>query len=228
MRAAEVTVDALPAILEFCRSNEARLLIARCLTSELSAVQAMEREGFLLMDTLVYYERDLLKTPIPPDQGRIPIRTFRPGEEDAVRAVAASAFRGYFGHYHADSRLDRHRSDEAYADWAQRSCLSGEAADEVLVADCDGKPVGFTTLRMNSPTEGEGVLVAVAPEAQGRGVCVSFMVHAMKWCLSRGASTMIISTQLTNLSAQKAWVRVGFRPVQSYYTFHKWFDNLGC
>ena len=83
---------------------------------------------------------------------------------------------------------------------------------------------GFATLRMNSPEEGEGLLYAVAPEYQRRGVCPALMIHSLRWCRSQGAGRMLISTQLTNISMQKVWCRVGFEPSHSYYTFHKWFD----
>lgn len=224
-RAPSVSLDTLPSVMDFCRANGVVMLIARCLATELRVVQAMEREGFLLMDTLPYYSRNLTKTPIPPDVGEMPVRPIRPGEEDDVKTVAAQSFRGYMGHYHMDDRLDRVKCDEVYTSWAYRSCVSRDVADEVLVADLDGAVVGFATLQLNSPEEGEGVLFGVAPSAQGRGIYRSFMVRGMEWCLSEKAERMVVSTQITNIAVQKVWTRLGFEPSQSYYTFHKWFDN---
>jgi GNAT superfamily N-acetyltransferase len=224
-RASRMTLDTLPSVMDFCRTHGVVLLIARCLTSELRAAQAMELEGFSLMDTLVYYTRNLVKTPIPSNIGKISIRPIRPGEEDAVKIVAAESFRGYFGHYHADDRLDPAKCDEAYMDWAVRSCVSRQVADEVLVADLGGAIVGFATLRLNSAEEAEGVLFGVAPSAQGQGIYRSFMVRGMEWCLSKGATRMVVSTQITNIAVQKTWVRLGFEPSHAYYTFHKWFDR---
>jgi GNAT superfamily N-acetyltransferase len=224
-RAPLVTLAILSSVIAFCRANKVSLLIARCLVDQLQTVQAMEREGFSLMDTLVYYVRNLLSTPIPKDAGEIPVRPFLPGEEAKIEAVAADSFRGYFGHYHADSRLDPVKCDEAYVSWALRSCLSREAADEVLVADSSGRIVGFSTLRMNDSEEGEGVLFCVAPSAQGRGIGRSIMIHGMEWCVSKAAKRMIISTQITNVAIQKVWIRLGFEPSHAYYTLHKWFDD---
>lgn len=223
-RAPQVTPEGLPAAMDFCRANGVVLLIARCRVSELRAAQAMEREGFSLMDTLVYYARDLGRTPIPSDTGQASVRPIRPGEEEVVRAVAADAFRGYFGHYHADERLDRAGCDEAYTSWALRSCVSRAVADEVLVAVLDGSVAGFATLLVNGPGEGEGVLFGVAQAAQGRGIYRSLVIAGMEWCRSRGATRMVVSTQITNVAVQKVWARVGFEPCHAYYTFHKWFD----
>jgi GNAT superfamily N-acetyltransferase len=223
-RTPKLTLETLSQAMTFCHENDIKLLIARTPVGEIHTAQAMEQEGFLLMDTLVYYARNLLKSPPPPDTRNVPVRPISTGEEDDVRQVASRAFSDYFGHYHADSRLDHDKAGEGYTEWAMRSCVSREVADEVLVADMDGKIVGFATLRLNNPEEGEGVLFGVAPEAQGHGIYRSFMVQAMEWCLSSGAERMVVSTQITNIAVQKVWSRVGFEPSHAYYTFHKWFD----
>ncbi len=224
-RASNVTLDKLPSVLDFCRARDVVLLIARCLVSEFRAAQAMEREGFSLMDTLVYCSRNLVTTPIPKDSGKIMVRPIQPGDEDDVKFVAAESFRQYFGHYHADERLDRVKCHEAYISWALRSCVLGDVADEVLVAHLEGSIVGFFTLRLNSPEEGEAVVGGVVPSARGLGVYRSFIMRGMEWCLSKGATHMLVSTQITNIAVQKVWARLGFEPSYAYYTFHKWFDK---
>jgi GNAT superfamily N-acetyltransferase len=222
-RASDVSLDDLAEVMHFCDVNRIDLLIARCATTDTSVAQAMEKQGFLLMDTLVYYKADLIKRPLPPRRATMRVRALQPADESQVQDLAAAAFKGYFGHYHADPRLDQRKCDEAYRSWALRSCTG--AADGVLVAEQVGEVLGFATLRLNSPQEGEGVLVAVAPKTQGRGIGPALMVDCMHWCKERGAQRMIISTQVRNISAQKVWCRVGFEPSYSYYTFHKWFNT---
>ena len=80
-KAPRVTLDVLPLVTDFCDANNVTLLIARTLTSDLQVAQAMEREGFILMDTLVYYIRNLKKMPIAPAIGDVLIRTIRPGKK---------------------------------------------------------------------------------------------------------------------------------------------------
>jgi GNAT superfamily N-acetyltransferase len=224
-RASGVTLESLPAVIEFCRENEVVFLIARCPTTGLQAVQAMERQGFLLMDTLMTYTKDLRKCPIPADEGDVPIRPLRPGEEEAVELVAREALRGYFGHYHADPRLDPAKCDEVYVDWAVRSCRSREVADEVLVAEWEGQVVGFGTMRRNSDEETEGVLYGVSPEHQRRGIYQSLALQGMEWALAQGAVRAVASTQVVNIGVQKVWSRLGLEPSHSHHTLHKWFDE---
>ncbi|HEX5769211.1 MAG TPA: GNAT family N-acetyltransferase [Burkholderiales bacterium] len=221
-KASDVTGETLSPVLEFCRQNTVRLLIARCAASELTGAQAMEAAGFQLMDTLVFYSRAVTDV-LPDEAAALPIRTHKTGDEAGVRAVAAQAFAGYQGHYHADPRLDQRQCDELYVDWAYRSCLSREIANAVLVAESDARIAAFATLRLNSAEEGEGVLFGVAPAAQGRGIYRSLMLAGMRWCKAQGCSRMVVSTQLTNLAVQKVWSRLGFEPSSACYTFHKWF-----
>lgn len=222
-RAPQIRASNLQEVLQFCIAGGIELLIARCATADLAAAQGMEAQGFFLTDTLVYYAFDLAKRAIPEDTGKFQLRGLQLADERQIQAVAAAAFKGHMGHYHADPRLDRRKCDEAYASWASRSCLAKEVAEQVFVAERGSQVAGFATLRLNSAEEGEGLLYAVAPESQGLGICHSLMISSLQWCRAQGARRMIISTQVTNIAIQKVWCRTGFEPFHSYYTFHKWF-----
>ncbi len=223
-RAMDLTESAIGQVLDFCRLEQVRLLIARCPTRDLPAAQAMERNGFNLMDTLVYFRRDLVKQPLLESVG-IPIRLAIVEDVDAVGEIARQAFRGYPGHYHADPRLDRSACDDLYVDWARRSCSEPEAADVMLIAEQDGVPVGFLTLKCLDQETADGRLYAVLPQTQGRGIGKGLLVEGMHWCREHGLLGMVISTQITNLASQVSWARVGFIPHESFYTFHKWFEE---
>ncbi|HON60094.1 MAG TPA: GNAT family N-acetyltransferase [Smithella sp.] len=223
-RVVGLSKDKLPLVLDFCREENVVLLIARCDMTDLEAAQSMEKEGFLLMDTLVFYSFDLAKNDVPSDKEAAIVRPIAPDEENEMLAVARESFRGYFGHYHADSRLDRQMCDEAYADWARRTFASREA-ENFLVGEVNGKIVGFGVLRKNSPEEGEMFLGGIHPDFQGRGIYHSFLCKGVQWCLSEKVQRMVISTQLKNLSVQKVLIKFGFEISRGYYTYHKWFDG---
>lgn len=223
-KAFAVTAARLPAVLEFCRARAVRLLIARCRADDLEAAQAMERAGFLLMDTLVYYVLDLGVAHPGRTGSDVLVRPLAAGEAAAVEAIAAAAFRGYAGHYHADPRLDRERCDAVYTSWARRSCEQREVADAVLVAERAGRLIGFATLKAADAEVGEGVLFGVAPAAQGTGVYGALTDASIAWWRTRGARRMRVSTQLGNVAVQRAWVHRGFVLERAVYTFHRWFD----
>lgn len=223
-KALNVTTERLPGVMAFCREHRVELLIARCSAVDIRAAQAMERAGFQLMDTLVYYARSLTGPP-PASTGQISVRLARAGDEDAVAAVAAEAFHDYgIGHYHADPRLDRRACDAVYVSWARALCHARGESSEMLVAEDGAAMIGFLGLRLNDPMEGEGVLNGVVRAAQGRGVYGSLLTEGLEWCGRRGAQRFVISTQLNNWRVQRVWARLGLALTEACYTFHKWFD----
>ena len=193
-KATGLTGECLPEVLRFCQREEVRLLIARCSASDLALVHQLERENFLLMDTLVYYRhKNLGGTPAVADPEGITIRPVEPSEWPQVRAIAGQSFQGYKGHYHADPRLHAKDCDEAYQDWAVRSCESRETGQtEVLVAASPKGLLGFATLRMETPDEGEGVLFSVTPAAQDKGIYRLLLIRAMEWSRAQGAQSMVV------------------------------------
>ncbi|MBZ0286499.1 MAG: hypothetical protein K8I30_02715, partial [Anaerolineae bacterium] len=160
-RVDDVTVTQLPQIDDFCRTNAVKFLIARCNVTERLTAQAMETQGFLLMDTLLYFARLIPNASFPQPDDTLAVRPVRDGEADAVGALARRAFHDYGGHYHADNRLDRDLCDVTYESWAYRSCTVPSVADGVLVAEMDGRIAGFTTLRIHNPELGEVPLYGV-------------------------------------------------------------------
>lgn len=221
-RADDVATNELDAIDAFCRNNKVKFLTARCNINDIHVAQQLEARGYRLMDTLIYYRYDCTrKTPVPPlEQNFYVIREHKPGEENAVRDMAAQIFHDYaHGHYHTDPALDRNCANEVYPDWAYNSCLSREVADTVLVAESGNQLVGFLTFK----TKGEIILNGVIPSFQKKGIYPDLLNHALNSMRQQGAACVLISTQLTNFPSQKACVKVGFEPAHAMYTFHKWY-----
>ena len=212
----------LPELLDFCRKSAVQMVIARCPSGDLECAQAFEAAGGRLMDTLVYYGLELARKPRAPLPAHVRLASER--EVEPLVAIAAESFRGYQGHYHADARLARDACDAAYTDWVKRSVLDAKVADAVYACDVDGRLAAFATMRANSREEGEGVLFGVAPWAQGRGIYADLIRAGIEWCRAREHVRMVVSTQVTNLAVQKVWVRQGFEPSSSYYTFHLWLS----
>lgn len=222
-RDAAFSGETLAATLRFCRQHGVQMLIARCAAEDLRAAQAMEEAGGRLMDTLVYWARPLDR-PLPEDRPPASVRALRAGDAPEVGRVAAGAFRGYFGHYHADPRLDPAKCDEVYVSWAERSCVDPAAASRVLVAEHEGRIAGFLTLMARGPDEQEIVLNGVDPAVQRHGIYRSLVVAALQEARAAEAKRLVVSTQLINLGVQKTWARLGFELSRSYHTFHVWFD----
>lgn len=220
-----VPSDHMDDIDRWCCQNAVSMLIIRCPTEQLETVQQLELGGAQLMDTLVYYR----KCNVEPVSVALPVgyetRPSVPADAAEVESLAKSAFSGFLGHYHADRYLVREHCDMVYGSWAANSCLSKQVADDVLLITRDGAIVGFLTLKCSAPDTAEIVLNAVDPRHQGAGLYMALVGLALNWTARRGLSTLIVSTQITNIAPQKVWCRYGFEPYRSFYTLHKWFQN---
>ncbi|UTY58016.1 GNAT family N-acetyltransferase [Massilia sp. erpn] len=216
--------DSAAAVQAWCRAQAVQLLIARLPTSAIALTQALEAGGARLADTLVYYTRKALAASAPDLPAGYRWRLATAADADAVAALAGLTFAGYAGHYHADARLDRAAADAVYADWAANSCRSAAVADAVILLEAADGIAAFATLKDRGQHVFEGVLFGVHPQHQGRGLYHCLMQLSQHWAAAGGFTQMLVSTQVTNLSVQKVWCRLGFEPSASYYTFHQWFD----
>lgn len=176
------------------------------------------------MDTIVHYSLTLEGSEARRGEPRsdVLVRTAEPADTEAVRDIAARAFAGYASHYHADPKLDARAADEAYADWAYRSCVDRNVANEVLVAEDEGGTCGFLTLRERDPDTDEIVLNAVAPASQERGIYRALLSAALDRSSKRRQQRVVTSTQKVNVIVQHIWRSVGFEPIRSEHTYHLW------
>jgi RimJ/RimL family protein N-acetyltransferase len=219
-----ITAEKVPLALEFCHSQNVQLLIARCRVEDVAAIHGLGKSGFELMDTLVYWKRDLAGSPVV-DPGESPVRMLQPGEEAQVEEIARASFRDYSGHYHADPRLDRAACTEVYASWARSLCDQKEPSGFVLAAPGRGGLVGFCGFRRTPRDQGELMLGAVSQAARGAGLYGRLTLAGMFRLQSMGATEFVTSTYLGNWAAQASWVAIGLHPSSAYHTFHRWFDR---
>jgi GNAT superfamily N-acetyltransferase len=185
------------------------------------------------MDTLVFFERELANLPDATYSSEFTIRRAVRADASAVATVAKQAFRGYVGHYHADPRLEPKLADGVYVEWARRSCLGAgsdrsmvRGADAVFVAQRKGATIGFLTVLRGEADDVEIVLNAVSPDSQRQGLLTALTAQALRWAVAENKGRAITSTHLANISVQRVWTRIGFRPFRSLYTFHLWLDAV--
>lgn len=223
---AKVNLDAdddLSAVLAWCAENSTEMLIARVPTDQIALVQAMETAGFFLTDALVYFrKKKIVDEPINLPEG-YSWRAANSDDSAAVGALAGTTFGGYSGHYHADLKLNKLDCDRVYTSWAANSCRDKQLADTVILITKEQEIAAFATMKQAGGYMCEGVLSGVSPVHQGKSLYQALLGIAQNWAIGQSYTQMIVSTQVTNLTVQKAWCRQGFEPHKSFYTFHKWF-----
>lgn len=215
-------------LTQWCNEYKIELVIARVKTDNISIVKTLEDQNFRLMDTLIYYKRDLmnynLNVPTPPQGYRLE-RDTRPNAIE-MEETAALAFKGYIGHYHADYRLPKSKSDAVYSSWALNSAVDPEVANQIVSVYREydtgaSQLAAFATLNYKQ-TECEGVLFGVHPAHRQKGLHQLLIRTALACAAERGCTSLISSTQINNIQVQRNWAREGLLPSESYYTLHQW------
>ncbi len=216
--------------ISFSQHNNAELLIARLDASKLEAAQRIEAAGGILCDTLVYYElrcRDITSSADSPsfDKDAFQLREMTTQDKCAVIDIARTAFSGYFGHYHSDSKLNRRDCDETYVSWCETTAHDIGDVNKIIIAEDTEGVCGFLTMKVHSDKRLELVLSGVAKRVEGRGVYRRLIQKGMKYAATAGLKRVFTSTQIINLAVQRVWVTQGFFPVKFEHTFHKWFRS---
>jgi ribosomal protein S18 acetylase RimI-like enzyme len=226
---------AVEALVEHSLAH-ARKCGIECLTVKVhprdtETIHALERNGFLLMDTLVHYVFDFLRTPfeqvVPPR--RISGLNIRLGlEQDLPRIleVAERAFRNHFGRYNADSRMPPGTAKDVYREWA-RSSLSGWA-DWVTVAEVDARIAGYAIWKKASPLEAKHALdifhynlVAIHPHFVGRNVFAALTYEGMRM-FREYANRFTAPTHVTHSAIHRLCFELGWQISGARHSFHRW------
>ena len=223
--------------------TEVTVLAARrgvdCLTCKVQArdpavVRALERHGFLLMDTLLHLVFDSSRTPLENirllDRSE-PLQTRLAKPEDApeILALAHKAFANYFGRYHSDPKMPPGTGAKVYDRWV---CSGFEGwVDWTIVAEIDGKIVGYSMWKNASVLEAKHCIDvthcnfgAIHPNFSGRGVYTALKLAGMRIAESF-AKHFDLATHIANYPVHRSTARLGWRIAGARHSFHKWLSD---
>jgi ribosomal protein S18 acetylase RimI-like enzyme len=210
----------------WCRAEAIDCLYFLADSGDPATAAVAEAGGFRLMDLRVTLEGPLTPDPSPipsrpPGEGRPLARLFRPEDLPELRRIAAVSH--HDSRFYADPHFDRARCDELYATWIEKSCR-GESADAVLVAEHEGKPAGYISCVRSGGVDdsGEIGLIAVAAEAQGRGLGKALIRSSLRWFADRGLPRVRVVTQGRNVRAQRLYQAHGLFTRSIGLWFHRW------
>jgi dTDP-4-amino-4,6-dideoxy-D-galactose acyltransferase len=206
----------LAAINDWCNSNAIECLYLLADANDAQTVRVAE--GFVLTDIRVRFELPL--TADPPVAPGMHVRPFRAEDVPALRAVAGASHRD--SRFYYDEHFDRSRCDELYRTWLQRSTEGW--ADAVFVADWEGSPAGYISCHL-SGTDGSIGLIAVHPEARGRGLAGQLVKSALAYFSATEMKRALVVTQGRNIASQRLYQKCGFITESVQLWFHRWFPR---
>lgn len=210
-----------------CLSDLSLHVSMRVHKEDLSSIHALESKSFRLMDVLVTYFFDLRKQNRVKIETQTHVRSFKQEEIPQLAEISRMCFKDNpvaTDRFHADPTLSSEKSGELYTKWLIDSCHDLSAA--VLVAEVDGKIIGFNICTINKPLADElGIrlgtitLTAVIPSERNKLVATSMLNASLDWFADK---VDIVETggQVSNYAIQRAWTKTGFNIIRSQCTFH--------
>jgi mycothiol synthase len=168
--------------------------------SRLSGVLA--DRGFERVRELHQLRRPLSGLPADPSLAQgVMVRPFRPGNDDAAwLAVNAAAFADH----------------PEQGRWTQADLGAREAEPwfdpaGFLLAERDGRLLGYHWTKVHPDGAGEVYVLGVAPEAQGMGLGNALLVRGLRHLAEEGAPEVLLYVDGDNPGALRLYERAGFR-----------------
>ncbi len=130
------------------------------------------------------------------------IRTFIPNDIPAVASIVREALRE---NYPTSLYLDIHK-------WWREG---------FLIADLDGRPVGFLAAVVSAEAQARVLMFAVAAGFRDRGIGTQLMNTFLATCANRGMHRVELEVRRSNLGGIKFYQRYGFDigfVLPSFYT----------
>ena len=131
----------------------------------------------------------------------------------AVEKIAYYSFKGY-GHYAADNRLDKEKSNDIYVDWARKSCIDKSVADHMFVAKIGNQVAGFLSLKTileNDKSYGIQHLGAIDKEFRNFNVFKLLILTCLKTGIDKKHNWQQTFLLSTNMPVIRSYIKMGFK-----------------
>lgn len=224
----EALAELLVGALARQRGGEIDYLSHRVDTEDYPTIHALEAQGFRLGDTVINYlfATKAVRSVARRFRSRYHVRPMADTDRTQILTIAGQTnFKGRFYH---DARIERRKADAMYLTWVER-CCDGALADDVLVAERQGRVVGFITYRRFCELERlTGFKIA------GRGLLSVLPTHAgaaidlFRAALIRGGRIVdfgLFDVRLTNPSMLRLCGAFHMRIAHSTHVFYRWKDH---
>jgi hypothetical protein len=227
----EVLEQLLDRTINWVISQGIEFLMCKTYADDMVTVHALEKKGFLLMDTLADYLYDSRRYPLeevspPPLPQGATIRLAGEDDLEELMTVARAAFRDYYGRFHSDERISNQQALQVYEEWIRSSCEG--YADWIPIAEIEGRIAGYIVCRKPSTLEqsltvriGHCSIVGIHPDYHGLAL-FSILTHAAMELLDEVSDCVEGPTHVNNYPFHWGMEKLPWRIYDAHHSFHKW------
>src|SRR5215217_706409 len=226
--------DLLAGVIHHAASRGIQLLTCKVQPFEIPATHALERHGFVLMDTLLDFHFDFSRVPFetisPPQRlDGLDVRLAKQDDLPEVLWLTDKAFAKHFGRYNADPNMPAGTGTRAYEQWARSSF--GGWADWVLIAEIKHRIVGYSVWKEASTLEVKHSfdiahchLAGIHPDFFGKGLYTVLTFEGMQMAQPL-AKYLDGPAHVSNYAVHRAMLKLGWKLAGARHSFHKWLPE---
>jgi dTDP-4-amino-4,6-dideoxy-D-galactose acyltransferase len=213
----KLTKESAERTLRWCEEEKIRCLYFAASGSCSETLKNAANYGFHFVDVRV--DMEVVPTHAPPEA---PSGFFcrAAGAEDLAALEKFARVAHHDTRFFKDANFDKAKAAELYALWIARDLREQTVFAAISPGQSDSV-VGYLSV---NEADGRIGLVAVSPEARGRGIGRHLVASAVAWLRSRGLERVRVATQGTNVPALRLYEICGFRVADVKVWFHRWFD----
>jgi len=224
----------LDEVLRHAASRDVRLVTCKVQPLQFAATHALERHGFLLMDTLLDFFFDFSRTPLdtisPPEQPNgLQVRLANPEDLPELLTLTERAFAQHFGRYNSDPKMPAGTGTKVYRQWLHSSFTG--AADWILIAEINNQIAGYSVWKNASALEVKHsfdivhcTLAAIHPDFFGRGVYTTLTFESMRMA-QKFATHLDGPAHVSHFPVGRTKLKLGWKIAGVRHSFHKWLDG---
>jgi ribosomal protein S18 acetylase RimI-like enzyme len=226
--------ELLDEVLRHAAGRGIHLLTCKVQPLHFAAIHALERRGFLLMDTLLDYFFDFSQTPFdeinPPKHfDGVHVRLATPQDLPELLEVTETAFAKHFGRYNSDPKMPPGTGTKVYQEWV-RSSFAG-AADWIAIAEINDRIAGYSVWKKASALEAKHgfdiahcTLAGIHPEFFGRGLYTTLTFEGMR-IAQQFANHLVLPAHARHYPVHRANLKLGWKIAGVRHSFHKWLRD---
>jgi ribosomal protein S18 acetylase RimI-like enzyme len=176
-------------------------------------VGALTSAGFRIIDVNITFER---QPEAITSNEKIIVRDVKPEDENEILNIAETSF--VYSRFHLDPLVSKELADKIKREWIA-NYIRKQRGERLLVAEINGKPVGFLAELVTNEKTGVIDLIGVEKTMQGRGVGKELVQFHINDAFNK-YSKLIVGTQIANIPSMRLYQNCGYNTSNSTYVLH--------
>ncbi|MEW5818664.1 MAG: GNAT family N-acetyltransferase [Cyanobacteriota bacterium] len=223
-------LDLLSQVNNFCLKNNVNYILNRTLIADNKTIQALETDGYITTDALITFTRELDN--LNSESFKHPDYEINLLEKQSnkyfVNLCELSKISFTEDRFHNDPLILKENADKIYYEWMLNSCRN--TCENIIVAidNQNDLPVGFVICKIETISNiniGTIVLIATDSNFRNKNIGYNMLIKSLEFFKDHNVEIVQVGTQLSNIPAQRLYLKLLFKPVYGSLTLRKYFKS---